>query len=495
MSESVWFSGPVKDAVSLVNQKDCVFLVYIYDDSDKTKTLDNTLNDEEIANHIKQHAVALKMEKDSENASLFSQLYPIQTVPILYFIRQGVIREFGTEAITKQELLEKITAAKNQTTVGQQNASLNTNTSSEASGSRTTVDTPFENQNNASTNNNANVEAAAAKKAELQKRLEEARKQRAEQERQEERAREIKRRNEAKAIQEAQQMQKDKENQLYLEKIKKERKEAEEHKRRVREQIARDRAERLAERKAEKERQEVAGSSSQQIDNTSKKRHNHEYSNLNIRLLDGTNMRHQFEASDTLATVKHWIEQNRTDEKRDYKLSSLFPTRLFTEADDNTSLRDLDLCPSATIILKRNKNIALSLNQNNSSQLGFFQAGLGHVYAFFVGLLTFFAGLFGTLFPRNEYNPIQPSAASEQQGQEQQQQQHQQQQSSTHSLKGGHRLGGIPNSSEDSTSTSVADRGQRRTPFTARFSTLYEGNDNAENEKRPTYNGNSVNHE
>lgn len=85
---------------------------------------------------------------------------------------------------------------------------------------------------------------------------------------QEERAREIKRRNEAKAIQEAQQMQKDKENQLYLEKIKKERKEAEVHKRRVREQIARDRAERLAERKAEKERQEVAGSSSQQIDNT-----------------------------------------------------------------------------------------------------------------------------------------------------------------------------------------------------------------------------------
>ncbi|CAO3701701.1 unnamed protein product [Rhizopus microsporus] len=481
MSESVWFSGPVKDAVSLVNQKNCVFLVYIYDDSDKTKTLDNTLNDEEIANHIKQHAVALKMEKDSENASLFSQLC--------------VIREFGTEAITKQELLEKITSAKNQTNVGQQNASLNTSTSPEASGSRTTVDIPFENQNNASTNNNANAEAAAAKKAELQKRLEEARKQRAEQERQEERAREIKRRNEAKAIQEAQQMQKDRENQLYLERIKKERKEAEEHKRRVREQIARDRAERLAERKAEKERQEAAGSSSQQIDNTSKKRHNHEYSNLNIRLLDGTNMRHQFEASDTLATVKHWIEQNRTDEKRDYKLSSLFPTRLFTEADDNTSLRDLDLCPSATIILKRSKNIAPSLNQNSSSQLGFFQAGLGHIYAFFVGLLSFFAGLFGTLFPRNGYNPIQPSAASEQQQQRQQQQQQQQQQSSAHSLKGGHRLGGIPNSSEDSTSTSVADRGQRRTPFTARFNTLYEGNDNAENEKRPTYNGNSVNHE
>lgn len=46
----------------------------LIDDSDKTKTLDHTFKDEEIANHIRQHAVALKMEKDSENASLFSQL-------------------------------------------------------------------------------------------------------------------------------------------------------------------------------------------------------------------------------------------------------------------------------------------------------------------------------------------------------------------------------------------------------------------------------------
>lgn len=29
-SEDIWFSGPVKDAVSLVAQRNCVFLVYIY---------------------------------------------------------------------------------------------------------------------------------------------------------------------------------------------------------------------------------------------------------------------------------------------------------------------------------------------------------------------------------------------------------------------------------------------------------------------------------
>lgn len=29
-SERIWFAGPVKDAVSLVAQTNCVFLVYIY---------------------------------------------------------------------------------------------------------------------------------------------------------------------------------------------------------------------------------------------------------------------------------------------------------------------------------------------------------------------------------------------------------------------------------------------------------------------------------
>lgn len=98
---------------------------------------------------------------------MVSPVDPIQTVPILYFIKQGIIREFATETITKQELLEKITNANNQTTLSRQNASLNPNTSSEASDSHTTVDTSFGDQNNASANNNANTEAAiAAKKAE-----------------------------------------------------------------------------------------------------------------------------------------------------------------------------------------------------------------------------------------------------------------------------------------------------------------------------------------
>lgn len=33
---------------------------------------------------------------------------PIQTVPIIYFIKQGTIRDFGIETITSEQIVEKI---------------------------------------------------------------------------------------------------------------------------------------------------------------------------------------------------------------------------------------------------------------------------------------------------------------------------------------------------------------------------------------------------
>lgn len=66
-SEDIWFSGPVQDAVSLVAERNCVFLVYIFgmnswslcwlrapltisfaDDSDKSNTLNVVLKDQKV---------------------------------------------------------------------------------------------------------------------------------------------------------------------------------------------------------------------------------------------------------------------------------------------------------------------------------------------------------------------------------------------------------------------------------------------------------------
>lgn len=161
----------------------------------------------------------------------------------------------------------------------------------------------------------------------MQKQLENLRKERAEREKQDGKEREIKRRQEAKLLQEAKQDRVDKENKKYFDQIKKERLEDEAHRKKVREQIAKDRAEKIAQRNAEKQRSpEINVASSAEFSTSNA---NHEYSNLNIRQLDGTNIRSKFEgiyfgygfycfililflkkiASTTLSTVREWINQ------------------------------------------------------------------------------------------------------------------------------------------------------------------------------------------
>jgi recombination DNA repair RAD52 pathway protein len=141
--------------------------------------------------------------------------------------------------------------------------------------------------------------------------LEQVRKEHAEREKQEAQDREIKRRQEAKLMQEAKQDRKDKENKVYFDKLRKEKMEDEAHRKRVRQQIATDRAEKIAQRNAEKERknsitppppfvdEKSNGSSSSSI--------NHEFSNLNIRQLNGTNIRNKFEGNKFGCFLLHYL--------------------------------------------------------------------------------------------------------------------------------------------------------------------------------------------
>jgi hypothetical protein len=124
------------------------------------------------------------MEKDSENAILFGQLCksnytalsiyysynstidPIQTVPILYFIKQGTIKDFDTETITKQGILDKIKTVYNSThSFEQQHA---TSSTSQYSQTSSAINATVENEitTESSRADASNAEAIAAKKAE-----------------------------------------------------------------------------------------------------------------------------------------------------------------------------------------------------------------------------------------------------------------------------------------------------------------------------------------
>ncbi|OBZ89602.1 UBX domain-containing protein 4 [Choanephora cucurbitarum] len=431
------------------------------------------------------------MKNDSEDTKMFSQYYPVQAVPILYFIKQGTIKDFGTEAISEQEIVDKLNALnKVQPSAAPTMPISNTTPAEQSRNPEAAVDTGSMSVERTPATASTSEEQSQTKKIELQKQLEKVRKERMEREQREAKEREIKRRNESKAMQEAQQNRMDKENKVYFDRIKKERQEEEAHRRKVREQIARDRAEKMAKRSAEKQRSptEEAIDESHVKANSSQ---SHELSNLSIRQLDGSSIRHQFKATDTLGLVHEWIRQNRTDDiNKPYKLSSQFPTRLFTEADDKATLRELDLCPSATVIMKPTKattSIASSLSSSTGA-MSYFFAAYDFVYGLLLMLFNMFTSILTSMFPAHGMRPINapPQAGL--------------QTSLSQPLRGGQRLGGGESSKTDASSIQVnpsSGQAQKRSnPYKTRINTLQDDDTNEdEDKKRPTYNGNSVNHE
>ncbi|KAI5801698.1 hypothetical protein DFH27DRAFT_601081 [Peziza echinospora] len=77
---------------------------------------------------------------------------------------------------------------------------------------------------------------------------------------------------------------------------------------------------------------------------------------LSFRLLDGSALKHKFPANVKLGIeVRKWVDQNRTDETdKPYTFTQLltpFPNKRFTLSDENSSLKDLELTPTATLVL------------------------------------------------------------------------------------------------------------------------------------------------
>ncbi|CAO3624178.1 unnamed protein product [Mucor fragilis] len=362
---------------------------------------------------MKSKTIALKMQKDSKEAELFGQLYPTYQVPVVYFIIQGTIKDYGIHTIKSEDIMDKI---------------------------------------------NKYSPAIDAKK-----KLEDTRKKRLAEEEKQAREREIKRREDGKLAQETQQTLQDKQNKLHLEKVKSDRKADDEYKKKVKEQIAKDRADQIAARKAEKQRLEE---SKRQEQNAVRSAGNAssggywDHSNLNIKQLDGCSLRHNFSSSNTLANVTEWIDAVRTDGDMPYKLFAQFPNRNFDIGDEQRTLLELKLCPSGTLIMKPIKNASTAYAGAASSSSSTFGSG---------GWMNYLSSATDAIY--NSVSQagtsvanylVTPTAAPEH----------------------GRRLGG--NGGQQS-STSTSDSSDRK------VNTLH--GKKHDDDKRQTYNGNSVNHE
>jgi hypothetical protein len=73
---------------------------------------------------------------------------------------------------------------------------------------------------------------------------------------------------------------------------------------------------------------------------------------LAIRLLDGSSIRHNFLATNTLNDVREWIDANRTDGDEPYCFHRTIPRTTFGVTDEERTLDVLELTPRSALILK-----------------------------------------------------------------------------------------------------------------------------------------------
>ncbi|KAI9319438.1 hypothetical protein BX666DRAFT_2025732 [Dichotomocladium elegans] len=468
-----WFDGPVADAVAQV-------LIHGIDDTENSKKLDDTLSNEtectsQVIECFKSKTVALKMHANSDNAALFKQLYPIHHVPVLYIIRQGIVKDFAAENITAEEIIAKVEehssnpvpqpSPPRQQQQEQQQQQQQQQSSSPVPLTNIGISEPVVPvQALDSSVARSSSDDTDAKRQRARKQIEESRKKREEEEKKKARENEIKRREEGKTIQKTRQELEEKQNKLYFEKLKKEKREEEEHRKKIKEQIARDRAEQLAARQTEKQRKKAGRDAENASGSPNRASSSHDHSSISIRQLDGSTIRNKFKAADPLAFVKDWVDQNRTDGDQPYKLLAQFPTRQFSIGDEARTLRELDLCPSATLIMKGIKNVSNAYGTNSSySVMDYVYSAGGVLYNAASAVGSSVSGVMQSFFPAD----TTPSAAASSSSP-----------SSSHHASAGQRLGG----------------GLPATRSRSNISTIHNSAF-ADNDNDGRYNGNSLNQE
>lgn len=129
----------------------------------------------------------------------------------------------------------------------------------------------------------------------------------------------------------------------------------------------------------------------------------HEDCALLIRLFDGTALKKKFKAKETLADVRIWVDESRTDGAHPYSFFQPMIRKTFGDGEENQTLLELDLAPSASLVLKPAKG-AISAAYESGAALGSYvmlQRGAASV----AGAVYTFLGI-GYKPPQREQEPV-----------------------------------------------------------------------------------------
>ncbi|NXT15371.1 UBXN4 protein, partial [Prunella fulvescens] len=415
--------------------------------------------DEKVTEAASDGFVAIKIDTKSEACLQFSQIYPVVCVPSSFFIGDnGIPLEVIAGSVSVEELVTRIHKVKQMHTgKGQplENGSQasapcpssqsdgapesaesragvcdsaeavmpETVASSAGNGeansgqaSQEATNSADEQPNDAQPVNDLTLKVErqtfhSILKFRLTKKLEERREEKRKEEEQKEIKKEIERRKTGKEMLEYKRRQEEELTKRMLEERNREKAEERAARERIRQQIAMDRAERaarFAKSKEEAEAAKAAALQAKQAEIEARKeaaqRERSAIARIQFRLPDGSSFTNQFPSEARLEEARQFAAQTVGNTYGNFSLATMFPRREFTKEDYGKKLLELELAPSASVVLLPAGRPATSVVQASGSDLWKF---LGTILYPLLAVWRFISNFLFTSPP-----PSQPSVRS-----------------------------------------------------------------------------------
>ncbi|XP_030580319.1 UBX domain-containing protein 4 isoform X2 [Archocentrus centrarchus] len=380
----LWFEGSIPDAINSAKHRSLVFVVVITGEDEQSAQLMSSWEDDRVSEAAQKCCVAIKVEAKSDTCAQFSQIYPVVCIPSSFFIGEnGIPLEVIAGSVSAEELIKRIhrvnrmhteemgsgtvlleAAEPVETSTGAAAASA-VPVGSSAAATEPAAAAPEKARASLSDPENASSDPAAqceenldAKVERLTKKLEERREQRKRGEEENEIRKEMERRKVGKDMLDFKRKQEEEKTKRLLEERNREKAEEKAARERVKQQIAMDRADRAA-RYAKTQEDEKAAKlvllQARQAEQEARKealvRERSTIARIQFRLPDGSSFTNQFSSQSRLQEARDFAAQEVGNRYGNFSLATMFPRREFSSEDMNKTLLELELAPSASIVL------------------------------------------------------------------------------------------------------------------------------------------------
>ncbi|XP_036174804.1 UBX domain-containing protein 4 [Myotis myotis] len=388
----LWFQGAIPAAIASAKRSGAVFVVFVAGDDEQSTQMAASWEDEKVSEASSNSFVAIKIDTKSEACLQFSQIYPVVCVPSSFFIGDsGIPLEVIAGSVSADELVTRIHKVRQMHSLKGETSEAN---GSQSESSLSTPSTSFEPNNTSENTQSRNVELCEAsptsdtatggeksdhatssqeprgcsnprpsedltvKVERLTKKLEERREEKRKEEEQREIKKEIERRKTGKEMLDYKRKQEEELTKRMLEERNREKAEDRAARERIKQQIALDRAERAARFAKTKEEVEAAKAAAllvkqaeMEVKRDASARERSTVARIQFRLPDGSYFTNQFPSDAPLEEARQFAAQTVGNTYGNFSLATMFPRREFTKEDYKKKLLDLELAPSASVVL------------------------------------------------------------------------------------------------------------------------------------------------